>query len=53
MGTEAKVFVGREIMKTSAKLVGRTTRNVRSRESGKRPGSQNLVTRCFPLHQCP
>lgn len=53
VGIEAKIFVGSEIMKTRAKLVDRTTRNVRSRESGKRPGSQNLITRCFPLHQSP
>lgn len=37
-GIETKIFVGSEILKMHAKLIDSTTRNVRSRESGKRPG---------------
>lgn len=54
-GIEAKIRVGSEIKKTHVKLVGRTTRNVRSRESGERPGSRIWspgVSLCTRVHEC-
>lgn len=56
-GIKTKKILGSEILKTCAKLVDRTTRNVRSRESGKRPGpriwspgvSMSLEPECWEI----
>lgn len=39
-GIETKIFVGSKILKTHARLIDKTAKDVRSRESGKRQGSR-------------